>query len=96
MVRRPLAVGGGRFLCLDRGGESTEVLSKQVSVVSLRRQVSSSMSFFPHLKYKHIQLSVPICHSVHHLVSQDLSFKVTLVLGNDSKNEKVQICLTVL
>lgn len=30
-------MGGGGFVCCDRGGEGAEVLSRQVSAVSFRR-----------------------------------------------------------
>lgn len=68
----PFAAGGGGFVCLDKEEEGREVLSKHVSVVSFRRRVSSPMSSFPHLEYKHIRLSVAVCPSLYNFVSQDL------------------------
>ena len=57
---------------LIRGGGGTEVLSKQVSVVSFRRRVSSSTSSFQHLKYKHITSLFEYKDlSVHRSVSQE-------------------------
>lgn len=68
-------MGGGRFVCFDRGREGTKVLSKQVSVVSIRTRVPSSMSAFEHLRYKHITSLSPIAPPP---VSHDMRFNVTL------------------
>ena len=74
---------------------ATEVLSKQVSVVSFRRRVSSSTSSFPHLEHKHIKLCLCISFSVHHSVSQDLQSEVSCTL-TFTRNYILQISLVVL
>lgn len=71
---------GGRFCMFGQGrGEDAEVLSKQVSVVSFRRRVSSSMGFFHRFK----RYTSPLCPSasshVHHPVSQNLTVTAMII-----------------